>query len=315
MKFTAHVGLGKTGTSAIQTALYHYKGSLNTPKTWGWPKLANGNKIDHKWLASPHTSDKTGALYRTIVAHSKKTGCDHIVWSNEAISSNPEMIKLFAELLNWSPDLDVQIVIYVREPGQWLKSAWEQWGLQDKVLKGKVHAKHNRNPLTFCKWFKSWGSTIYNNWKRWKGIANVRTYKEGGNVIDDFCDVTGLDLPRIRAYETPTSAEVLSRAIYNNTYAGTVTPHKFDFYTTYGSIDDYSKRYFSLNNIEKFQQILKANSDLFPDAEVPEERKISEDDYRKLLDQAIIFSIEAIGRIDQLEGKLRRLTKEKETED
>lgn len=311
MRFTAHIGLGKTGTSAIQVALMSYDGNLSDGRKW--PILTDGSRVDHNWLALPHTTEKTKALYDAIVAHSEKTGCDHVVWSNEAISNNRQAVKLFKELSTWSPDLDVQIILYVREPGRWLKSAWEQWGLVHKVLRGKIVLSptdpRNKGPLSFSRWVQEWGRGIYNSWKWWRGIADIRPYKEGEDIIDDFCEVTGLNLPRLRAYETPTTSEVLSRAIYNNTYPGPVTPHKFDFYTTYGNINEYSKRYFSLNNIEKFQRILKANSDLFPDAKVPEERKISEDDYKRLLDQAIIFSIEAIGRIDQLENKVKKLSK------
>lgn len=308
MKFTAHIGLGKTGTSAIQKSLQSYKGSLNTAENWGWPDLANGKKIDFEWLESSHSTEKTKELFDIIVNHSKKTGCDHVVWSNEAISSSPEMVQLFKELLDWSPDLDVQIILYIREPGRWLKSAWEQWGLIDKVLSGRVHAKYNSKPVTFQNWFRDWGRGNYNNWKKWKNISDIRRYKEGENIIDDFCEATRLDLPRLRTYESAETSEVLSRAIYNNTYSCAVTPHKFDFYTTYGTVDEYSKKYFSLSNIEKYSQILKDESCPFEELERPKERKITEEDYSRLLDQAIIFSIQAIGRIDQLEDKVKELS-------
>ena len=135
MRFTAHIGLGKTGTSAIQFALTSYDGNLGNKRKW--PILLDGSSVDHKWLSDPHTSAKTKALYDAIVAHSEKTGRDHVVWSNEAISNNRPAVSLFKELSTWSPDLDVQVILYVREPSRWLKSAWEQWGLSHKRLKVK----------------------------------------------------------------------------------------------------------------------------------------------------------------------------------
>ena len=317
MKFTAHIGLGKTGTSAIQFALLEYKGNLTAGKTGLdrlWPILPDGNRMDHEWLYSQHTAEKTKTLYDIIVSHSKNTGCDHIFWSNEEISSNREAVNLFKDLSTWSPDLDVQIIIYIREPGRWLKSAWEQWGLIHKVLKGKIFRRSSETsevilpPVSLTRWFHEWGVGIYNSWRWWKGIADVRQYKEGENVIDDFCEVTGLDLPRIRAYETPTTSEVLSRAIYNNTYSDVVMPHKFDPYMGYGSIQEYSKKYFSLKDVESLVTFLRDESISFKDATLPEERKISEEDYKRLVDQAIIFSIEAMGRIDQLEDKVEELS-------
>jgi len=299
VKFTAHIGLGKTGTSAIQLALVQYEGNLNPQ---------DGNAIDHEWLSSPHTKEKTKALFNSIVNHSKKTGCEHIVWSNEAISNNPEMVKLLRELSTWSDDLDVQIILYIREPGRWLKSAWEQWGLVHKVLSGRVHTRYNKRPLTFQNWFRDWGKGIYNSWRMWQGLAEIRFYKEGENIIDDFCEVTGLDLPRLRAYETPKTSEVLSRAIYNNTYEGPVFTDKFDFYTTYGPLDEYSKKYFSLKNIAVYAQSLREKSMPFFETGNIKERQINKEDYSRLLDQAIIFSIEAIGRIDQLENKVKELS-------
>tara|TARA_R100001510_G_C7656664_1_gene216934 strand:+ start:4288 stop:5241 length:954 start_codon:yes stop_codon:yes gene_type:complete len=311
MRFTAHIGLGKTGTSAIQFALTSYDGNLGNKRKW--PILLDGSSVDHKWLSDPHTSAKTKALYDAIVAHSEKTGCDHVVWSNEAISNNRPAVSLFKELSTWSPDLDVQVILYVREPSRWLKSAWEQWGLSHKTVKGKIFRSpadsSDIRPISFSRWVQEWGRNIYNSWKWWRGIADIRLYKEGEDIINDFCEVTKLDLPRVRAYETPTTSELLSRAIYNNTHSGTVTPHKFDFYNTYGSLDEYSKKYLSLKNIERFAESLKDKSLSFKESSPPEERTISEEDYKRFLDQAIIFSIEAVGRIDQLEDKVKELSK------
>ena len=317
MKFTVHIGLGKTGTSAIQFALLEHKGNLTVGKKGMdrlWPILPDGNRMNREWLVSQHTAEKTKVLYDIIVSHSKKTGCDHVFWSNEEICNCREAVELFDDLSSWSPDLDVQIILYVREPGRWLKSAWDQWGLRHKVFEGKIFRRPpepgqvNLPPMSFRRWFLQWGSQAYNSWKWWRRIADIRQYKEGENVIDDFCEVTGLDLPRIRAYETPPSSEVLSRAIYNNTYLDPVTPHKFDPYAQYGSVQEYSKNYFSLKDIESLAMVLRDESISFQDDTLPKERKISKEDYKRLVDQAIIFSIEAMGRIDQLEDKVKELS-------
>lgn len=319
MKFTAHIGLGKTGTSAIQTSLNDYEGALNTEENWSWPILANGRKVDHEWLDSPHSAEKTKLLYDTIVAHSKKTGCDHVIWSNEAISNNDKMLELFKELIKWDDDLEVNIIVYVREPGKWLKSAWDQWGLIHKVLPSKPvqWAISGNNLPTFNNWFINWGRGIYKSYLKWEDIADVRLYKEGEDVIDDFSEAVGIDLLRVRAYETLTSAEVLSRAVYNNTYIEPVPPKKFDAYIyknrfREGGINEFAKTFFELPNIKKKMRVLLNNSDgqggrLFKDPDMPQERTLSTDDYKLLLDQAIIFSIEAIGRIDQLEDKVKEL--------
>jgi len=320
MKFTAHIGLGKTGTSAIQKSLQDYEGALNTASNWAWPDLVNGDSIDHKWLSIHHTTDKTKALYDTIVAHSKKTGCDHIIWSNEAISSNDHMLELFKELIEWDDDLEVNIIVYVREPGKWLKSAWDQWGLVHKVLPGiPLHGpragKWNGYILpNFDRWFQNWGRGVYRSYLQWKDIADVRIYQEGEDVIDDFSEAIGIQLPRIRAYETLTSAEVLSRAVYNNTYKEPVSPKKFDLYRNYfrnGGINEYAKKLFKLPNIKQKMRVLLSNPDgrLFKDPDMPQERTLTSDDYNRLLDQAIIFSIESMGRIDQLEDKVKELSK------
>ena len=311
MKFTAHIGLGKTGTSAIQNALSEYPGSLSFQHKW--PVLENGETVNHAWLRQEHSEEKTRIFYNTVVNHAKKSGCDHVVWSNEAISNNPEMVHLFRDLSRYSKDLDVNVILYVRDPARWLKSAWDQWGLVHKILKGRYYKKEGSDKfptLTFDRWFKTWGRKTYSNWKRWKNVADIRPYKEGENIIDDFCEATGLDLPRVRAYETPTTSEVLSRAIYNNTYSEPVTPHKFDFYNTYGTLEEYTKRYLSPPNIEKFAKILYTK-DLPINTILPHKnRSVTPDVRDRLLDQAIIFSIEAMGRIDQLEARVETLTNE-----
>ena len=320
MKFTAHIGLGKTGTSAIQKSLQSYKGSLNTAENWGWPTLADGKTADHEWLNLPHSTEKTKVLFDTIVNHSKKTGCDHVIWSNEAIAPSLPMMDAFKELQEWDKDLEVQIVIYVREPGKWLKSAWDQWGLIHKILPSirrnwGRHGKWNgHSPPCFDNWFWKWGRIEYTSYLAWKDIAEIRLYQEDANVIDDFSLVIGIDLPRVRAYETTSSAEVFSRAVYNNTYTEPVSTKKFDLYGSYFSggstINEYAKRFFALPNIKQKIQILLKNpkGPLFEDPELPKERTLTSEDYSRLLDQAIVFSIEAIGRIDQLEDKVKELS-------
>lgn len=320
MKFTAHIGLGKTGTSAIQKSLQSYKGSLNTPENWSWPELVNGERISHEWMSSEHCTEKTEALYDTIVTHSKKTECDHIIWSNEAISSNLPMLELFKELREWDDDFEVDIVIYIREPGKWLKSAWDQWGLVDKILPsiprnwGRPGKWNGHRPPCFNNWFSKWGRDHYNGYIKWKDIAEIRLYQEGKDIINDFSEVIGIDLPRVREYDTLTSSEVLSRAVYNNTYTEPVSTKKFDLYERYfcggATINDYAKRFFALPNIKHKMQVLLNSSDdhLFKDGDLPQERTLTTEDYSRLLDQAIIFSIEAIGRIDQLEDKVKELS-------
>jgi len=311
MRFTAHIGLGKTGTSAIQSALEEYPGSMAARGKW--PTLETGDSINHAWLRQEHSEEKTKVFYNTIVNHSQKMGCDHVVWSNEAISNNPEMVHLFRDLSQYSDDLDVKVILYVRDPVKWLKSAWDQWGLVHKVLKGRYHKKSGKDniaPLTFARWFKTWGKKTYNSWRRWKNVADIRVYKEGENVIDDFCEATELDLPRLRAYETPETSEVLSRAIYNNTYSEAVTPHKFDFYTTYGTLEQYIERYFSTPNIEEFAKMLRTSDLPITTSSTHKKRSLTAEDRNRLLDQAIIFSIEAMGRIDQLEAHVEKLTNE-----
>lgn len=324
MKFTAHIGLGKTGSSAIQKSLQDYKGSLNTAENWGYPVLVNGEKVDIPWLAATHNTEKTKAIYDTIINHSKETGCDHVVWSNESISPSLPMLDLFKELREWDDDLEVEIVIYVREPGKWLKSAWDQWGLAHKVLPskpfhgprtGRTGKWNGHCPPSFSNWFCKWGRDQYKCYLKWKDIAEIRLYQEGEDVIDDFSKVIGIDLPRVREYETLTSSEVLSRAVYNNTYTEPVSPHKFDIYKSYfkgKTINDYAKRFFALPGIKHKMRVLLNNPDgrLFKetDIDMPQERTITPEDYSRLLDQAIIFSIEAIGRIDQLEDKVKELS-------
>ena len=64
-------------------------------------------------------------------------------------------------------------------------------------------------------------------------------------------------------------------------------------------------------------KVLLSNPDgrLFKDPATPQERTLTSDDYNRLLDQAIIFSIEAMGRIDQLEDKVKELSKKPNDKD
>lgn len=232
IKLFLHVGMGKTGTSSIQAALNNNKAILQKhnirylgmwfdfidPAFEGW-----GNQA--KFFDASEAETKAYALKAAEVfaESAAQQGITTFVLSNEGLWGRAASLKLFLDAI--ADQVEVSVVGYVRNPMDWLPSAYAQWGIVDKVNPG-VGPGYGELARRHVKWYKdafSWADTFGDRFV-------LRDYSSIENVVDDFASLIGVPetLVQERVYERRSNAELALRSLFNKRYEGSVAPGFFD---------------------------------------------------------------------------------------
>ncbi|MFU8863555.1 MAG: polysaccharide biosynthesis protein [Rhodobacterales bacterium] len=231
MKLILHIGMGKTGTSSIQTALRTNAAALAEQKVHYlgmWFDAIDPAYINHLGLRAFVALDETELQKAAVVfaAHvnqlAETTGAETLILSNEGIFGQVHKMKPFLEELR--KHVDLSLVAYIRNPYKWLPSAFTQWGLFHKEHKGPLQSFRVRAATLIGQyaaapvWIETYGDAL-----------TVRLHDTSIDVVEDFCATCGitLDPPKKRALERSEPAELLLRAAFNNRYQGEVFPERF----------------------------------------------------------------------------------------
>jgi hypothetical protein len=268
MRFTFHVGMGKTGSTAIQHALarsgaelaaagIHYAGMW---APWIGPEH-DGSGPFHRFLALPPErlraeADRCLDWAEGIAA---ETGAATLLHSNEAFHAVPFFQRL-------AERAEVRLVAYVRTPARWLPSAYLQWGVVHKTNPGPVAP------------FAETGRRLMRQYRAIQALhaglgdrLEMRAYPEGGDVLQDFGEVIGVRLGRPegraqrRLQERPGPVDTLLRASFNSGLPGPVLPHVFNEAMGPGcgrSSHPASRRLAQLLDMSEMPRIREENADL-----------------------------------------------------
>lgn len=199
MKCLLHIGMHKTGTTAIQSALQHYDDGDSFYARLGEPnhsipivsaisKRQNWEHWHSKGLTEAEIVRKAEAARATLLDQLSRRDRKRIVISGEEISMlpRPDAENLIACIREYCDDITA--LIYVRDPAEFATSAFQQ------MVKGGFRtAVRSVHPL--------YGFRI----KKFRDLLGpenliVRNYArsvlKGGDAVTDFCAVVGLDAAR-----------------------------------------------------------------------------------------------------------------------
>lgn len=227
-----HIGMGKTGTTSIQTALRRNPENLTRQKAeylgmWFTaidPSFEglSGQKLFFRSTPEEMTihAERFGSFLMERAAHS---GVETFILSNEILYLKAKRILPFVTRLQQI--LPVRLIAYVRDPADWLPSAYNQW---------MIYHKKNAGPIME---FSEGGRLLISNYRcicRWARTYpnqfTLRSFDKAVNILDDFSQTIGfnLDIHQERQQERPEISESILRAIYNNRLKGEALPHLFN---------------------------------------------------------------------------------------
>lgn len=143
-KLYLHIGCGKTGTSALQRFFWENSSALyNEFKIW-YPKRIYREK-DHivgRYSNAPFLLPSREVALQRIARHAARSACSILI-SSEVFSQYPPTFLSKAQQL-----FDIIPICYVREPVEWLYSAWKQ-SFETEMQTATFEEYINSNPKQF----------------------------------------------------------------------------------------------------------------------------------------------------------------------
>ncbi|MCE6969896.1 polysaccharide biosynthesis protein [Cereibacter sphaeroides] len=232
MEIILHVGMGKTGTSSIQIALGRNAARLIEQGVdylglWfdGVDERFAGFSGQGAFFRSPPDEMRQHArsLVSTLRQRQEGNGCSRFILSNESMYSKAAALEPFVDELR--QHATVRVIAYVRNPREWLPSAYTQWALYHKAGPGPVKPY----PTVAAKLVRAYAAI--ETWAKLPfDVLTLREFHKRGNVVEDFTGLLGigLDQPAARMLERTDIGETVLRGLYNNRLPESVLPLRFD---------------------------------------------------------------------------------------
>ncbi|WGR66118.1 polysaccharide biosynthesis protein (plasmid) [Paracoccus pantotrophus] len=232
MNLILHIGMGKTGTSAIQAALSNSTDRLaaqGAEYLGMWfdmldPRFRGVQNQEQFFSLPPEEMIHAADLLVEVLRIRSASGVQSFILSNEALSGKVGQMKPMINRLR-EAGIVVRVIGYARNPVSWLPSAYVQWGVRDKVEPGPVQPYSVR-----ARKLVHWYSGLL-HWHRQMGdILEVRSYDKATDIVTDFVEAIGFELntPEQRVLERGEDAEIVMRALFNNRFPKHVLPAVFD---------------------------------------------------------------------------------------
>lgn len=119
---------------------------------------------------------------------------------------------------------DVRIIVYVRDPRDWLPSAYQQWAVYHKTTNGPIPPYRERARVLIgqYRWLRLWNESFGDN-------LTVRVFHRSRDVVMDFASLLDIQIefPRKRSLERIGISEALLRAYYNASHEEKCHPNEF----------------------------------------------------------------------------------------
>lgn len=240
MRIVFHIGMGKTGTSSIQHVLQKNPEELakqNAAYLGMWfdaidPAFKGPTGLS-RFMAGNEQEKVAGAdrFHAYLVDRAAKDGIETFIFSNETLfATGPQFAPFFRRLK--AKGLPMSFFAYVRDPRDWLPSAYTQWAIQHKTNQGPVQdfPTAARRVIGQYEGFRFWHENH-------GADLTVRRFESGLDVVEDFAKTVGLELPKsdIRRLARAEPADILLRAVFNTRFSEQVLPDRFDRFVTNSS--------------------------------------------------------------------------------
>lgn len=328
LELILHVGMGKTGTSSIQESLVISRESLakqHVQYLGMWfdavdPRFVGHAGLDLFYQSTPgEMVEHAEKLAKYALRQCENTGAERFILSNEGLYAGIRTILPLVAALRQL--FELRIIAYVRNPKEWLPSAYVQWEIFHKVYPGPIrpYAEVGRSLI------ETYSALLL--WAAHNGeILTLRPFRKQENVVEDFATTLGLhlEIPQQRRLEKVDVPEGILRAVYNGRFQSDVLPHRFDQAigdANLSSAPEISQLIADSFTYEATEQIISEKRYLFDeirektglailDEESATPRVPSEEQVRaRLLEQLLYLSLNQADRIQALEALVAEIRK------
>jgi hypothetical protein len=134
-KLFLHIGLHKTGTSAIQHALYHAHDRLRAESVL-YPKSVAWHDHSHHSLLLPFWREEDyGAQFDLLESEVRAAACKTLILSSELFPNTFEQERRFPALWERVSRLadEIEVILYVRRQDHLAASVFKQWCKSDDL--------------------------------------------------------------------------------------------------------------------------------------------------------------------------------------
>ena len=232
MEIILHIGMGKTGTSSIQNALRQNRERLagqGVDYLGIWFDAADKRFLGHDGQAAFFRSTPeemrahAGRFLDTLKRRAGASNANRFILSNEGTFVQGATIRPFIEELR--KHATVRLIAYLRNPREWLPSAYMQWSIYHKAYPGPIRPYADVAPQLVRSYaaIRIWGEAFAD-------LLTLRPFRKGSNVVEDFSGQLGIDMenPPTRILERTDAGESMLRAIYNNRQRDSALPRLFN---------------------------------------------------------------------------------------
>jgi len=191
-----HAGFAKCGSASIRTALFQNFRILQKDNVLVFDKDLKIARTAADLIGTPiwtleearkKAENLTERLADEISAVAERKAAHLAILSAENLA-NPGMAELVAGL---DTQFEVHVIFYLRPQGQWIPSAWKQWGLKDGVpLNNFVAQCIDAHRPSFRLDIDAWKRTL----PKARVLARflIPELLNGGNPVQDFFHLLGL---------------------------------------------------------------------------------------------------------------------------
>lgn len=268
LELVLHIGMGKTGSSAIQKTLRESSNILRSQKTkytgmWLDTEERGSRPSYQDFFHADSTTwaERSRDFLNVMMEQAASDGFKTFIASNESFFHHADSFKVFVDEMR--NHCDVRVCAYARNPINWLPSAYSQWGIRHKTMNGEIPAYPE-----LAKQFVHQYETLM-EWPELLGdITDIFFYDDYDDVVKHFFEYCGLprDGEKEAFYTRSEPVESLLRALFNNRFPASVRPERYN--TVIGkhvrggvtSIDEAVGKYLDYSNTE---QIVKENQHIF----------------------------------------------------
>ncbi|WP_299813058.1 hypothetical protein [uncultured Jannaschia sp.] len=257
MRLFLHIGMAKTGSTAIQGALARSRNLLarqNAAYIGKQPVFAGDSGKDIPSYVRLSRQDPATqatlaeAFHAELAARHAAHGTATFVASREGIVE----WDLLPFVQRLGDLMDVRCIVYLRPARPWLSSAYVQRALRNKSMPGPIPSFDEYVPelMGYYGRVKTWAETLG------PGLL-VREYRSD-DIVADFAEATGLELrgAERRIHSTSEDAEILLRTWFNSRFEAANGPAAFqDAVTPHGPlsaprIDDMVARHLDHSSVD-----------------------------------------------------------------